>query len=295
MAPLSLLDCPKEVQLGIVELLLQADAANLSMTCRALHSLAEPLVYSTIQITWSRQYYPPIPQILRLIRTLLDRPDLGDIVRSIEFGGEGFIDYDDPPWPGETPEPPELPSLPLDKLTAHIRGFGVSEPSVEGWLSKVVYSDAYRYLDFDENRALSVIQKTQSATCDAAAATVVSLLPNLERLTVSENWYDKARLLGRVLCIAICGTDRDSTRGSLPTFASLKYVSADPNIYENANRHPDKYPGSLDGSPKSNAVLVALRFTPESLVFDILRALQASRNSPWAYFVRDKKSEEAEI
>jgi hypothetical protein len=56
-----------------------------------------------------------------------------------------------------------------------------------------------------------------------------------------------------------------------------------------------QYPESLDGSPKSNAVLVALRFTPESLVFDILRALQASRNSPWAYFVRDKKPEEAEI
>ncbi|KAF4434666.1 hypothetical protein FACUT_7725 [Fusarium acutatum] len=240
MAPLSLLDCPKEVQLGIVELLLQADAANLSMTCRALHSLTERHLYSTIQITWSRQYYPPIPQIQRLIRTLLDRPDLGNMVRSIEFGGYGFIDYDDPPWPGETPEPPELPSLPLDKLIAHIRGFGISEPSVDEWLSKVLYSDAYRYLDFDENLELGIMQKTQSATCDAAAATVVSLSPNLERFTVTDNWYNEARLLGLVLRVALCGTNRDSTQSSLPTFASLKYVSADPNIYEDANIDPNK-------------------------------------------------------
>ncbi|KAF5712232.1 hypothetical protein FGLOB1_4610 [Fusarium globosum] len=240
MAPLSLLDCPKEVQLGITELLLQADAANLSMTCRALHNLAERHVYSTIQITWSRQYYPPIPQILRLIRTLLDRRDLGNIVRSIEFGGNGFIDYDDPPWPGETPEPPELPSLPLEKLAAHIQRFGVSEPSVDEWMSKVLYSDAYRYLDFDDNHDLGVIQKTQSATCDAAAATVVSLLPSLERLSVTDNWYNKARLLGLVLRVAFCGTNRDSTGNSLPTFAALKYVSAEPNIYDNTNLNPNK-------------------------------------------------------
>ncbi|KAF5965102.1 hypothetical protein FBULB1_12406 [Fusarium bulbicola] len=240
MAPLSLLDCPKEVQLGIAELLPQADAAKLSMTCRALRSLTESLVYSSIQITWSRQYYPPITRMLLLLRVLLERPGLRNHVRSIEFGGDGFIDCDDPPWPGETPEPPEVPDLPLDKLTAHIIRLGVSEPSVDGWLSTVLYSDAYRYLQVKEELQLGIIQKAQSATCDAAAAVIVSLLPSLERLTVSGNWYNEARLLGLMFQLALCRTDQHSTQSSQPTFNSLKYVSLDPMLHENTNTEPDK-------------------------------------------------------
>ncbi|CZR38198.1 uncharacterized protein FPRO_06611 [Fusarium proliferatum ET1] len=240
MAPLSLLDCPKEVQLGIAELLPQADAANLSMTCRALHSLTEPLVYSTIQITWSRQYYPPIPKALLLLRALLERPDLRNHVRSIEFGGNGFIDYDDPPWPGETPEPPDLPDLPLDKLTAAIRRTGVSDSTANDWTFKALYSDRRRYLQVEEELQLGIIQKSQSATSDAAAAVIVSLLPRLERLTVSENWFNEARLLGIMFQLALCRTDHDSTQSSQPTFSSLKYVSLDPMLHEDANTEPDK-------------------------------------------------------
>ncbi|KAG5742759.1 hypothetical protein H9Q69_014357 [Fusarium xylarioides] len=240
MAPLSLLDCPKEVQLGIAELLLQADAANLSMTCRALHSLTEPLVYSTIQITWTKQYYPPITKALLLLRALLERPDLRNHVRSIEFGGDGFIDYDDPPWPGETPEPPEVPDLPLDKLTAAIRRTGVSESTANEWISKVLYSDRHRHLNFREGLQLGIILITQSATSDAAAAVIVSLLPSLERLTVSENWYNEARLLGLMFQLALCRTDQHSTRSSQPTFSSLKHVSLDPMLHEDTNTEPNK-------------------------------------------------------
>ncbi|PNP82806.1 hypothetical protein FNYG_04037 [Fusarium nygamai] len=240
MAPLSLLDCPKEVQLGIAELLLQAAAANLSMTCRALHSLTEPLVYSTIQITWYRQYYPPITKALLLLRALLERPDLRNHVRSIEFSGDGFIDYDDPPWPGETPEPPEVPDLPLDKLTAAIGRTGVPESTANEWMSKVLYADRHRYLQVEEELQLGIIQKAQSATSDAAAAVIVSLLTNLERLTVSENWYNKSRLLGLMFQLALCGTDQHSTQGSQPTFSSLKYVSLDPMLHDDTNTEPDK-------------------------------------------------------
>ncbi|KAF5561473.1 hypothetical protein FNAPI_3628 [Fusarium napiforme] len=239
MAPISLLDCPKEVQLGIAELLLQTDAANLSMTCRALHSLAEPLVCSAIQITWSRQYYPPITKALLLLRALLERPDLRDHVRSIEFSGDGFIDYDDPPWPGETPEPPEVPDLPLDKLTIAIRRTGVSESTADEWTSKVLY-DRHRHLQVGEELQLGIIKKTQSATSDAAAAVIVSLLPNLERLTVSENWYNEARLLGLMFQLSLCRTHQHSTQSSQPTFGSLKYISLDPMLHENTNTEPDK-------------------------------------------------------
>ncbi|ENH67880.1 hypothetical protein FOC1_g10005306 [Fusarium oxysporum f. sp. cubense race 1] len=221
MTPLSLLDCPKEVQLSIAELLLQADVANLSLSCRGLHSLTEPLVYSTIQIIWTRQYYPPIPKALLLLRTLLERPDLRNHVRSIEFGGNGFIDYDDPPWPGETPEPPGVPNLPLDELNAAIRRTGV-------------------YLHFGEELQLGIIQKTQSATSDAAAAVIVSLLKKLERLTVSENWYNEARLLGLMFQLALCRTNQHSTQSSQPTFSFLNYVSLDPMLHEDTNTEPDK-------------------------------------------------------
>ncbi|RKL21916.1 hypothetical protein BFJ68_g2225 [Fusarium oxysporum] len=240
MTPLSLLDCPKEVQLSIAELLLQADVANLSLSCRGLHSLTEPLVYSTIQIIWTRQYCPPIPKALLLLRTLLERPDLRNHARSIEFGGNGFIYNDDPPWPGETPEPPEVPNLPLDELNAAIRRTGVSESSANEWTSKVLYSDRHRYLHFGEELQLGIIQKTQSATSDAAAAVIVSLLKKLERLTVSENWYNEARLLGLMFQLALCRTNQHSTQSSQPTFSFLNYVSLDPMLHEDTNTEPDK-------------------------------------------------------
>ncbi|KAF4457881.1 hypothetical protein F53441_234 [Fusarium austroafricanum] len=219
MAPLSLLDCPSEVLVSIAQLLPKPDLANLCMACQALHNLAEPLVYSDVRIMWDRRYYAPITKILRLLRTLLDRPALCNIIRSLKFEGYRFIDYDSPPWPGETPEPPEIPLLPMEKLTAAITRMSLSQSFADCWMREILYSES-EHLDLGKGRSLNAIRQVQTASSQAGAAMLVSLLPNLEHLCLSAHWTTNTRYLGWVIRDALHNPD-----SHLRNFNSLKYVS----------------------------------------------------------------------
>jgi hypothetical protein len=65
---------------------LQAKALSaLSMTCAKLRHSIEPSLYRHISLTWS--FDKPHPPVTSLLFTFLDRPDLADRVKSIDFSG----------------------------------------------------------------------------------------------------------------------------------------------------------------------------------------------------------------
>ncbi|KAH7258060.1 hypothetical protein BKA59DRAFT_389254 [Fusarium tricinctum] len=204
----SLLDCPQEVQLKIAGFLSQNDLASLCMTSSSLRNVAQPLIYSTIQILWVREYHPPIVQALRFLRTLLERPELCNHVRSLEFDGDGHIDCDNPPEPDETPEPPDVPVLPLDRLVKIIKRTGVSQTSADSWISK-----------------LHTISKAQKEWADGTMALLLSLLPGLSRFSASINWSGEISTLGAVFRLSLRPTTRDPSHCSFPNLQSLKDVS----------------------------------------------------------------------
>ncbi|KAG5655345.1 hypothetical protein KAF25_006848 [Fusarium avenaceum] len=235
----SLLDCPQEVQLKIAGFLSQNDLASLCMTSSSLCNVAQPLIYSTTQIMWVREYHPPIVQSLRFIRTLLERPELCNHVRSLEFDGDGHIDCDNPPEPDETPEPPEIPVLPLDRLVKIIKRTGVSQASTDSWISKVLYSEAYVYLDVPENHQLYTISKAQKEWADGTMALLLSLLPGLSRFSASINWSGETSTLGAVFRLSLRPTTEDTSHCSFPNLQSLKDVSVASTLETDPNLDPE--------------------------------------------------------
>ncbi|KAF4982273.1 hypothetical protein FZEAL_2059 [Fusarium zealandicum] len=207
MASAPFLDCPEEVQLAILEILPLPDLATLSMASKGFRRLAEPLVYSTIRLTWTLQLHPPITQLLR---TLLERPELSSYIRSIEFAGDGFINDtdgtdEDAEWLDEPETLPGTTALPLNKLSDAVRKTQVSQTTADLWMDKI-----------------------QSGEADAVVAVLVSLLPNLERLSLSTNWTSETRFLGIMFRSALCDTHRDVSHIDPPRFVSLKHVSLEP-------------------------------------------------------------------
>ncbi|KAF4953316.1 hypothetical protein FGADI_6082 [Fusarium gaditjirri] len=226
MAPLSFLDCPQEVQLHVAEFVSQGDLAKLSMTCRTLHSLAEPLIYSSVKFEWTREFHPPITQLLQLLRTLLEKPDLCPLIRHADFEGYGYIDeigsYRSD-WTEETPDPPPvIPEIPKSELSAVIGRTGVSKTTAEQWNGKV-----------------------QSGSPEASVAVLVSLLPNLERLCLSSNWTNDTHFLGGMFRAALCEKPQHVSRAGLPSFTSLKRVSFAPMFDEESHLDPSNTADAL--------------------------------------------------
>ncbi|KAF5977284.1 hypothetical protein FCOIX_6551 [Fusarium coicis] len=226
MAPISFLDCPQEVQLHIAEFIPQGDLARLSETCRALHSLTEPLMYSSVKFEWAREFYPPITQLLHLVRTLLERPDLCPLMRHADFEGFGYIDEIGScgsDWTEETPDPPPvIAELPIDKLSTTIGKTGVSEAVADQWS-----------------------QKVQCGSPEASVAILVSLLPNLERLCLSSNWTNDTCFLGHMLRAALCEKPEHASESGLFSFTSLKHVSLAPMFDEEGHLNPSNTADAL--------------------------------------------------
>ncbi|RBR26389.1 uncharacterized protein FIESC28_00794 [Fusarium coffeatum] len=260
MQKASFLDFPQEIQLQVAECLPQNLLGRLSTTCRSLNSLVEPLLYSTIQISWYRVYHAPVLQSLGLIRTLLARPELCNYVRSLEFVGEDHIDRDDPPWPGETPEPPRVPVPPLDRLATTIEATGVEETTAVSWINNVLYCDAYAYLDVPESRDLYTIRKVHEKWADGTMALLLCLLPNLAKFSASINWTEDSRTLEAIFLLYVCPTTEDRP---FPDLQSLEDVSIASTIETDPN---------LD--PKNTAEALSAFYLPK------LRSLSVSIGNP---------------
>ncbi|QPC73172.1 hypothetical protein HYE68_003924 [Fusarium pseudograminearum] len=206
MPPMSFLDCPVEVKLLIAEFTSQSDLARLSLTCHALHNLTEPLIYSSVKFEWVRKFHPPITQLMQLLRTLLERPNLCSLVRHADFEGFSYITEGLPYRRYRSyrpdPPPPVIPELPADQLSAAIAKTHVSKAVAEKWREMV-----------------------QSGSPEASAAVLVSLLSNLQRLCLSANWTNDTHFLGHMLRAALCEKPEPAPEAGLPSFTSLKRVS----------------------------------------------------------------------
>lgn len=229
----SFLDFPQEIQLQIAEYLPQTLLGRLSVTCRSLNSLAEPLLYSTIQFLWAQEYHPPIRQALCLIRTLLKRPELCNYVRSLEFVGDLYVDRNDPPWSHDWPEPPHVPVPPLDILATVIERTGVEQTNAISWINKVVYCDARAYLDVPEDRQLSMLSKVQEKWADGTMALLLCLLPNLSRFSVDRNWTEETRTLEAVFGLSLYSTIGDRSFPNLQSLQDLSVASTIENFLPN--------------------------------------------------------------
>lgn len=81
---LHLLECNEDVLRLILGYLSKADLRAVCLVHPHLRGLAEPLLYSTIEFTWSRRFQPH--PITSLVRSLLQRPELGGHIHRVTQG-----------------------------------------------------------------------------------------------------------------------------------------------------------------------------------------------------------------
>lgn len=200
---MGILEFPAEVQLGIAGLLPLCDLSALSMTSRGLRHVVEPLIYSSIRMKWTLQDHPGI---MLLLRTILERPELGSHVRRLKLDGEGFLQPSRQWIPQNPAALPNIVLLQVEKLSR------VADPAgVEGNTSSWVHD-------------------AQAGSPNAVVAFLLSLSPNLEWISLSCNWTNEIKYIGLVFKSALYNTAMGGLPPRLPAYESLKHVELAPRV-----------------------------------------------------------------
>ncbi|KAK2882544.1 hypothetical protein FQN49_000229 [Arthroderma sp. PD_2] len=192
-----LLNSSVDVVRLILAYLSRSDLCALCLTNPALRELAEPILYTNIQLTWRKSQTPPI---IPLLQRILHNPKLANCVRTIVLDGDdiqhkhGFYDFH-----SYKPESPKI---------------AVSETDLNGLVDCIARTDV-PYSDL-------WIQELHAGTVDAFAALLLSRLPGLRRLQLGENFTRKSRFIGMMLRSALCEERKDN---HLPLFKYLQDVA----------------------------------------------------------------------
>ena len=191
MASVSLTNCPKELQLSMLDSLDVVELIPMNAVNKHFRALTEALIYRHIEITWRPNETPPITLLLR---TLIDRPELCQLIHGLRLDGEGFATSS-----GYPDEPPALPvaSLSIAKASELIE------------LTNVPYAQQWT-------------EELQSGHVDAIVALLISMLPQLTTLHLGPNFTVESRLLEQMLRSALCQSPPASR---LPAFEQLRQVT----------------------------------------------------------------------
>ena len=197
-------DCPNEIQLSILGLLSSADLLSMCMIGKQLHDLPESLLYSAVDMKWTKEYIPPITLLLR---SILDRPELGYHVHTLHLDGGEFktcIEMDDPLH--------QIPvaALQIDKALVMVQHNRVPRHKAKFWMAEL-----------------------QSGTMEAIVAVLLSILPNLRTLHLEPNFTVKTTFLVIMLRSALCKLSEDH---SASRFQNLNCVTFDSKAHLNCPR-----------------------------------------------------------
>ncbi|KAL7893893.1 hypothetical protein HDV63DRAFT_384577 [Trichoderma sp. SZMC 28014] len=165
----SLSDCPVEIMHSILECLPAASLRNICLVSRALHDVAEPLLYADLVLIWLGGDRPP--SFVLLLQNFRQRPHLAKYVQRLNFT-EG---YTRDGWRISV-DSSELASL-IEIVE------DINPPFRDLW-----------------------IQELENGTPDAFIMLFLSLVPNITYLHLSGKFCDDNRLLGRMLRASLCQT-----------------------------------------------------------------------------------------
>jgi hypothetical protein len=171
----SLLSSPPEILSMVFAYLDWTDHLALALTHRTLRPLADSILYSRIKWAW---YSPWTPPILKVLRTITQRPQLAKLVNVVILKGHYFeyeIRHDDK---NQTPR------------------IAVEEDDLKP-LIKCVTRTNMSYRD-------EWIEDLHNGTIDAVVALLLSQLPRLRDLYLGENITRQCHFVGRVLRSSLC-------------------------------------------------------------------------------------------
>ncbi|KAF6833210.1 F-box domain protein [Colletotrichum plurivorum] len=192
----ALLQFPTEILDQILGHLPCADLAALYRVHRTFHLAAEPLLYNSVELSWTKKENPPVVQLLR---TILTRPALALHVGQVKLLGRDFD------LTRRTPDPHGIIRNLPPKVTI------ASD-------EQKIFTDAIE--DLPLPYVSSWEEELRAGTMDAMVALLLMSVPNIKSLRIESNFTIEARLVGNLFRSAVC--ERSGT--DLPSFVDLQEV-----------------------------------------------------------------------
>ena len=174
---MNLLGCNADVVRLILGCLAQADLRSVCLVHPSLRLLAEPLLYSTVEIA----YYKSKPHLITLLaRSILHRPELAAHIRTLSFEGG---DRPDQNWKEKVPRK-SVNKADLQEAVSFVAG------------THLPYRDRW-------------IVELRQGTLDAYIALLLLRLPRLQRLNLGPVFFMESELIGLVLRSILHGPRSD--------------------------------------------------------------------------------------
>ncbi|KAL6885247.1 hypothetical protein HDV57DRAFT_419399 [Trichoderma longibrachiatum] len=192
----ALLDCPAEILHSIFEHLPTSSLHALCLVTKRLHQVAEPLLYTRIDLIWERHRPPPI---ISLLRTIQNRPQLATHVERLTL--HALSEFDVPGGFGYRQLPCSIPTDGTD---------------LAGFIATIQ--------DIDSPLRDLWIQELQNGTMDAFVMLLLSYVRNITHLRITGVFARANRLLGMMLRAALC----QDLHCRLPWLHSLQDVVTEP-------------------------------------------------------------------
>ncbi|CAG8092130.1 unnamed protein product [Penicillium salamii] len=181
---------PAEIWHVIFSFLSSSDLQAASLVNRDLRIMAEPFLYACIKWTWTASQTPPITQFLQFI---VQRPEVASFVHELIISGDHF----DCEWHDYKYQSQKLQ------------------------VSEDVTNQLVRYVEsIDVPYTKDWIQELHAGSMDAFTALLLSQLPNLNYLHLSENFVRESRWIGMILRSSLC----ESQNNHISSFAHLREV-----------------------------------------------------------------------
>ncbi|KAL6864238.1 hypothetical protein J3F83DRAFT_154855 [Trichoderma novae-zelandiae] len=210
----ALLDCPAEVLHSIFEHLPASSLHALCLVSKHVHQVAEPLLYTEIELVWMEHRPPPI---ISLLQSIQRRPQLAHYVQSLTLRAPfrthllvGNV-VENPDGFHYTHLPPSIPTEGSD---------------LAGFIATI--------RDTDSPFSALWIQELESGTMDAFVTLLLSLTQNITRLRLTGVFARENRLLGMMLRDSLCR----NSGGRLPQLQLLREVITEPQMNPYRRREP---------------------------------------------------------
>ncbi|KAK4452715.1 hypothetical protein QBC34DRAFT_377210 [Podospora aff. communis PSN243] len=197
MATLDML--PVETLQQIFLSLSSTDLRALCRTNSSLCNVAQPLLYSSVELTWKESHKlawkeSHTPPIAPLLSTLPRRPDLAGNVKKLKMDGDAFV--------GDwflSRQPPKISIAEEHSIEFTTYIDDLQLPNRDDWVAAL-----------------------QQGTMGVLVALVVSRLQNLSSLHLESGVIKESRFLGEMLAFALCEPEHN---GKIPTFERLSDVT----------------------------------------------------------------------
>ncbi|KAM0418760.1 hypothetical protein ACHAPT_012270 [Fusarium lateritium] len=205
-----LVDHPQEIVDSILQWVSPKDLCTLCLVNKSFYIVAQPRLFAKIEWEWDTKKAPPVAILLR---SLLEKPALGDYVQVAILNGENTGTWRDV---GRARATPQFDDSGVDALVAFVKSRALPRRYANNWI-KGLRSSRINF------------------KMDAYITCLLAMLPNIKHLRLEPAFAYHSHLSSRIFRVALSVFPRQN-KPNLPLFEQLRVVAYLRRIFEHPSR-----------------------------------------------------------